>query len=54
MCRIRAFEEAALRAKEQAERALADRQAVVEEAKTRAELAQAVAQLAALRKLRKR
>ena len=47
-------EEAALRAKEQAERALADRQADIDEARARAELAQAAAQLAALRKLRRR
>ena len=47
-------EEAALRAKEQAERALADRQADVDEARARAELIQAAAQLAALRKLRRR
>ena len=47
-------EEAALRAKDQAERALADRQADIDEARARAELAQAAAQLAALRKLRRR
>jgi F-type H+-transporting ATPase subunit epsilon len=47
-------EEAALRAKEEAERALADRQADIDEARARAELIQAAAQLAALRKLRQR
>ena len=47
-------EAAAIQAKEQAERALADRQADVDEARARAELAQAAAQLAALRKLRRR
>jgi F-type H+-transporting ATPase subunit epsilon len=47
-------EEAALRAKEDAERALADRQADIDEARARAELIQAAAQLAALRKLRQR
>ena len=46
--------EAAQRAKEEAERALADRSSVVDEARARAELAQAVAQLRALRKLRQR
>jgi F-type H+-transporting ATPase subunit epsilon len=46
--------EAALRAKEEAERALADRSSVVDEARARAELAQALAQLKALRKLRGR
>jgi len=44
----------ALKAKEEAERALADRQADIDEARARAELAQAAAQLAALRKLRQR
>lgn len=47
-------EEAALKAKEDAERALADRQAGVDEARARAELLQAAAQLSALRKLRSR
>ena len=47
-------EEAALKAKEEAERALADRQADMDEARARAELVQAAAQLAALRKLRQR
>ena len=47
-------EEAALKAKEEAERALADRQADIDEARARAELIQAAAQLAALRKLRQR
>ena len=47
-------EEAALRAKEEAERALADRAAGIDEARARAELIQAAAQLAALRKLRGR
>jgi F-type H+-transporting ATPase subunit epsilon len=47
-------EEAALKAKEDAERALADRQADIDEARARAELVQAAAQLAALRKLRQR
>ena len=47
-------EEAALRAKEEAERALADRKADMDEARARAELAQAAAQLATLRKLRRR
>ena len=47
-------EEAALKAKEDAERALADRQADMDEARARAELVQAAAQLAALRKLRQR
>ena len=47
-------EEAALKAKEDAERALADRQADIDEARARAELIQAAAQLAALRKLRAR
>ena len=45
---------AAQRAKEEAERALADRQADIDEARARAELVQAAAQLAALRKLRAR
>lgn len=47
-------EEAALRAKEDAERTLADKQSGVDEARARAELLQAVAQLGALRKLRGR
>ena len=47
-------EAAALKAKEEAERALQDRQADIDEARARAELAQAAAQLAALRKLRQR
>jgi F-type H+-transporting ATPase subunit epsilon len=47
-------EAAALRAKDEAERALADRQSHMDEARARAELIQAAAQLAALRKLRKR
>lgn len=47
-------EEAALKAKEDAERALADRQADMDEARARAELVQAAAQLATLRKLRNR
>ncbi len=47
-------EEAALKAKEAAERALADRQAGFDEARARAELVQAAAQLSALRKLRQR
>jgi F-type H+-transporting ATPase subunit epsilon len=47
-------EEAALRAKEDAERTLADKQSDVDEARARAELLQAVAQLGALRKLRGR
>lgn len=47
-------EAAALKAKEAAEHALQDRQADVDEARARAELAQAAAQLAALRKLRQR
>ncbi len=47
-------EEAAMKAKESAERALADRQADIDEARARAELVQAAAQLAALRKLRQR
>lgn len=47
-------EAAALKAKEDAEHALQDRQADVDEARARAELVQAAAQLAALRKLRQR
>jgi F-type H+-transporting ATPase subunit epsilon len=47
-------EEAALKAKEDAERALADRQSGIDEARARAELIQAAAQLSALRKLRSR
>ena len=47
-------EAAALKAKEDAERALQDRQADVDEARARAELIQAAAQLAAIRKLRQR
>lgn len=47
-------EEAAMKAKESTERALADRQADIDEARARAELVQAAAQLAALRKLRQR
>ena len=47
-------EEAALRAKEDAERTLADKQSGVDEARARGELLQAVAQLGALRKLRGR
>lgn len=47
-------EEAALKAKEDAERALADRQSGIDEARARAELVQAAAQLSALRKLRSR
>jgi F-type H+-transporting ATPase subunit epsilon len=43
-----------LRAKEDAERTLADKQSDVDEARARAELLQAVAQLGALRKLRGR
>ena len=46
-------EAAALAAKEQAERALADRAADVDEAAARAQLAQAAAQIRALQKLRK-
>ncbi|MFT5447542.1 MAG: F-type H+-transporting ATPase subunit epsilon [Gammaproteobacteria bacterium] len=47
-------EEAALKAKQEAENTLADKQSVVDEARARAELLQAVAQLGALRKLRGR
>ena len=47
-------EAAALKAKEDAEHALQDRQADIDEARARAELVQAAAQLAALRKLRQR
>ena len=47
-------EAAALKAKEEAERALADRQAGMEMAQAQAQLAQAMAQLAALEKLRKK
>ncbi len=47
-------EAAALAAKENAERALHDRQADIDEAKARAELAQAAAQLQAIQRLRKR
>jgi F-type H+-transporting ATPase subunit epsilon len=47
-------EEAALRAKEDAERALSDNKSDIDEARARAELLQAVAQLSALRKLRGR
>lgn len=47
-------EAAALKAKEEAERALADRQAGMEMAQAQAQLAQAMAQLAALDKLRKK
>lgn len=47
-------EAAALKAKEEAESALADKQSVINEAHARAELLQAVAQLSALRKLRNR
>jgi F-type H+-transporting ATPase subunit epsilon len=47
-------EAAALAAKEHAERALHDRQADIDEAKARAELAQAAAQLQAIQRLRKR
>ena len=47
-------EEAALKAKEDAERTLADQQSDIDEARARAELLQAVAQLSALRKLRGR
>lgn len=47
-------EAAALEAKERAERMLADRQADYDEAAARAELAQAAAQLAAIRRLRQR
>jgi F-type H+-transporting ATPase subunit epsilon len=47
-------EAAAIEAKDQAERMLSDRQSVVDEARARAELAQAVAQIEAIRSLRKR
>ena len=47
-------EAAAVTAKENAERALHDRQADIDEAKARAELAQAAAQLQAIQRLRKR
>ena len=47
-------EAAALEAKETAERMLADRKTDVDEAMARAELAQAVAQIEAIRKLRRR
>ena len=47
-------EEAALKAKQDAETALADRKSDIDEARARAELLQAVAQLGALRKLRGR
>jgi F-type H+-transporting ATPase subunit epsilon len=47
-------EAAALEAKERAERMLADRQADIDEAQARAELAQAAAQLQAIRRLRRR
>ncbi len=47
-------EVAAMKATESAEGALADRQADIDEARARAELVQAAAQLAALRKLRQR
>ena len=47
-------EAAALEAKERAERMLADRQADIDEAQARAELAQAAAQLQAIRRLRAR
>jgi F-type H+-transporting ATPase subunit epsilon len=47
-------EAAALEAKERAERMLVDRQADIDEAKARAELAQAAAQLQAIRRLRKK
>ena len=47
-------EAAALEAKERAERMLADRQADIDEAKARAELAQAAAQIQAIRRLRKK
>ncbi len=46
-------EAAALEAQERAERMLADRQADFDEAQARAELAQAAAQLQAIRRLRK-
>ncbi len=47
-------EAAALEAQERAERMLADRQADFDEAQARAELAQAAAQLQAIRRLRQR
>lgn len=47
-------EAAALEAKERAERMLADRQADIDEAQARAELAQAAAQLQAIRRMRAR
>jgi F-type H+-transporting ATPase subunit epsilon len=47
-------EASALEAKERAERMLADRQADFDEAQARAELAQAAAQLQAIRRLRQR
>ena len=47
-------EAAAVTAKENAERALHDRQADIDEAKARAELAQAAAQLQSIQRLRKR
>ena len=47
-------EAAALEAQERAERMLADRQAGFDEAQARAELAQAAAQLQAIRRLRRR
>ena len=47
-------EAAAMAAKDQAERALADRQADIDEARARAELAQAAAQLQAIQRLRKK
>ena len=47
-------EAAALEAQERAERMLADRQADIDEAQARAELAQAAAQLQAIRRLRRR
>jgi F-type H+-transporting ATPase subunit epsilon len=47
-------EAAALEAKERAERLLADRRADIDEAQARAELAQAAAQLQAIRRLRGR
>ncbi len=46
-------EQAALKAKEEAERAIADRSAGMEVAQAQAQLAQAVAQLAALERFRK-
>lgn len=46
-------EAAALEAKERAERALSDRQAGVDEAAARAQLAQAAAQIRAIQRLRK-